>query len=214
MNNPEEKIILIDDSEEILAILSVQLEAEGFTVHTATNVPEAEQLLTSIIPNIIILDYHMPHESGLDFLARIRSKDRDTPVIMLTADTRKEVVIMALRHGANDFHPKPYDFDFLLISIKREIKKRELEMHLRHALTIQQVMLERAKQLEEFSHEIRTATHHILSFAEIAKNIVDAGHCENIKPPLEQIKRAAITIQQLISATEKAAEDNHHGGST
>ncbi|MBF0602597.1 MAG: response regulator [Nitrospirae bacterium] len=210
MKNRKKRIIIIDNDNNVIAAVSAKLKAEGFDIYTATNTPDADRLISSIHPDLIILDYHMPHESGLDFLARFRLQDKNIPVIMLTADTRKEVIIMALRNGVNDFHPKPYDLDFLLISVRREIHKRKMEMQLRQSLAIQQVMHERTTQLEEFSHEIRTAAHHILSFAEIASSIVEAGHCEDIRLPLEQIRKASLSIQELIDATEKASGYGNH----
>ncbi|MEO5329472.1 MAG: response regulator [Magnetococcus sp. THC-1_WYH] len=210
MNYASNKIIIIDDKEDILAAVCRQFKFEGFDVYTATNTPDAERLISCVRPDLVILDYHMPNESGLDFLARLRSEGNDIPVIMLTADTSKEVVIMAMRYGANDFHQKPFDFDFLLISVKREIQRRETEIRLRRSLAMQEIMCERARQLEEFSHQIRTATHHVLSFTEIASNLVGGDLHANIGPPLEQIRKAALTIQELIGATEEAAESGNH----
>jgi DNA-binding NtrC family response regulator len=87
--------------------------------------------------DLVLLDLMMPDRSGMDVLAEVRERDRETPIFMITAYGSVEAAVKALKLGANDYFPKPWDNEKLLIEIDRMISKRWLEhenTHLKRAL--------------------------------------------------------------------------------
>ena len=113
------------------------LTSENYLVDLAENATLGLQRFESGNYDLILLDLMMPDRSGMEVLADIRERDKDTPVFMLTAYGSVEVAVRALKNGANDYFAKPWDNEKLLIEIDRMILKGRLErenIHLKRAL--------------------------------------------------------------------------------
>ncbi len=133
----QRRILVIDDEADIRESLEMLLLAENYTVDLAENATIGFQKFESGNYDLILLDLMMPDRSGLEVLADIRARDLETPVFMLTAYGSVEVAVRALKAKANDYFPKPWDNDKLLIEIDRMISKGNLERentHLKRAL--------------------------------------------------------------------------------
>ena len=131
---PEEKvaiskarILVIDDESEIRESLETLLSLEGYTVDLAQNGAEGERKLASRMYDLVLLDLMMPDKSGMEVLTGIRERDRDTPVFMITAYGSVEAAVRAVKLGANDYFPKPWDNEKLLIEIGRMIGAQRLQ---------------------------------------------------------------------------------------
>jgi len=121
------RILVIDDEADIRESLELLLTTEKYLVELAENATIGLQKFESGTYDIVLLDLMMPDRSGLDVLADIRERDKETPVFMLTAYGSVEVAVRALKAGANDYFSKPWDNDKLLIEIDRMISKGHLE---------------------------------------------------------------------------------------
>ncbi len=121
------RILVIDDEADIRESLETLLDLEGYTVHLADCAMDGLRKLESGIYDLILLDLMMPDRSGLDLLADIRARDIETPVFLITAYGSIDVAVQALKAGANDFIPKPWDNDKLVIEIDRQIAGARLE---------------------------------------------------------------------------------------
>src|SRR5207237_4859948 len=88
---------------------------------------EGLKRLESSAYDLVLLDLMMPDKSGMQVLEEIRTRDRETPVFMITAYGSVEVAVAALKRGANDYFPTPWDNEKLLIEIDHMIAKRRLE---------------------------------------------------------------------------------------
>ena len=109
-------ILIVDDSETNLVLLEAILEDDGFNVKTAYNVKEAEDVLKSTIPQLILLDLLMPNENGFDLLRKLKANTelKNIPTIIVTAFANKENKIIAKDLGAADIIEKPINIpDFL-----------------------------------------------------------------------------------------------------
>ena len=126
------RILVVDDEADIRESLETLLELEGYHVTLAVDAGDATRRLERAGFDLILLDLMMPDRSGMDLLQEIREKDRETPVIMLTAYGSVEVAVKALKHGADDYYSKPWDNDKLLIEIGHLIARRNLEQENRH----------------------------------------------------------------------------------
>jgi DNA-binding NtrC family response regulator len=132
------RILVIDDEEDIRESLETLLSIEGgYDVHLASNAAEGLNKLEHGFYDLVLLDLMMPDRSGMEVLAEVRTRDRETPIFLLTAFGSIEVAVQALKAGANDYFSKPWDNEKLLIEIDRMISKGRLEReneHLRRAL--------------------------------------------------------------------------------
>jgi CheY-like chemotaxis protein len=103
------RILLVDDNEDFLEVLSMDIEDLGFPTVTALSVDEAFQKLGTTHIDIIVSDLHMEGKSGMDFIFELRDKKNLIPFIFLTGAATKTVAVEALRNGAFDLLEKPIE---------------------------------------------------------------------------------------------------------
>jgi len=131
------KVLVVDDELDIREGLEFLLTSEGYTVELAQNGTEGLQKMESRAYDLVLLDLMMPDRSGMEVIQEVRQRDRETPIFMITAYGSLEAAVQALKLGANDYFPKPWDNDKLIIEIDRMIARRRLEYentHLKRAL--------------------------------------------------------------------------------
>src|SRR5438874_11847261 len=121
------RILVIDDEPDIRDSLEALLASENYRVELAPNATEGLKRLEGSAYDLVLLDLMMPDKSGMQVLEEVRTRDRETPIFMITAYGSVEVAVDALKRGANDYFPKPWDNEKLLIEIDRMIAKRRLE---------------------------------------------------------------------------------------
>ncbi|MCX8131841.1 MAG: sigma-54 dependent transcriptional regulator [Clostridia bacterium] len=120
------KILIADDERNMRWILSKNLKEEGFEVIEAVNGEEAFNLFIDREPDMVLLDFRMPVIDGMEALRRIKTINDTIPVIMLTAHGSTDAAVEALKLGALDYLPKPFDIEELKIAIGRALKIEEL----------------------------------------------------------------------------------------
>jgi len=118
-------IALVDDDRNILASVSIALEAEGFRVKTFTDGTEALRALTSTAFDLVILDIKMPRMDGMEVLQRLR-KSSQIPVIFLTSKDDEVDEVLGLRMGADDYIKKPFSQRLLIERIRALLRRGEL----------------------------------------------------------------------------------------
>jgi DNA-binding response OmpR family regulator len=111
------RILIIEDQSKILNLLQEGLEEEGHAVTAAEDGEEGLLLALSENFDLILLDWMLPVRSGLEVCRAIRSADRKTPIIFLTARDTVEDTVRGLEAGANDYIKKPFSFAELLARI-------------------------------------------------------------------------------------------------
>jgi DNA-binding NtrC family response regulator len=121
------RILVIDDEPDIRESLEALLTNENYNVQLASNAAEGLKRLEAAPFDLVLLDLMMPDKSGMQVLEEIRSRDRETPIFLITAYGSIEVAVNALKRGASDYFSKPWDNEKLLIEIDRMISKRRLE---------------------------------------------------------------------------------------
>jgi CheY-like chemotaxis protein len=105
-------ILVVDDSADNVAVLSLDLQQQGYRVVTATNGEEAISVAASTLPNLILMDISMPRLDGLGATRRIREKDtlRNIPVIAVTAFGTEGFQRAAYDVGVSGYLTKPIDY--------------------------------------------------------------------------------------------------------
>ena len=118
-------IVLVDDDRNILASVSIALEAEGFRVKTFTDGTEALRALQTQPVELAVLDIKMPRMDGMELLQRIR-KTSAIPVIFLTSKDDEVDEVLGLRMGADDYIKKPFSQRLLIERIRALLRRGEL----------------------------------------------------------------------------------------
>ena len=116
-------ILVVDDSADNVALLSLDLQQMGYRVVTATNGEEAVSVASAILPNLILMDISMPRLDGLGATRRIREIEplREVPIIALTAFDTEGFKRAAYDVGVSGYLTKPIDFDRMHQLIARQL---------------------------------------------------------------------------------------------
>jgi two-component system response regulator MprA len=125
-NQPQLKVLVVDDEDNIIELIRLGLRYEGFQVEVASDGEQGIALAQRIDPDLVILDVMMPGIDGLEVCRRLRSNPttRDVPVLMLTAKDEVGDRIRGLQTGADDYLTKPFDFYELLERIKAILRRQ------------------------------------------------------------------------------------------
>ena len=124
MKNYKAHILVVDDDDGIRNLVKKFLNEKSFLVNTASSAEEAKKKIAIIKFDLIILDIMMPGKSGLEFLNENKSFI-DTPVILLTAKGEPKERVEGLESGADDYLPKPFEPQELLLRIKNILSKTQ-----------------------------------------------------------------------------------------
>ncbi len=122
MNDFEAHILVVDDDEGIRSLIKQYLNENNFLVTTSNSAENAEEKISIIKFDLIVLDVMMAGKSGLDFIKQNKSKI-DTPIILLTAKGEAENRVEGLEIGADDYLPKPFEPKELILRIKNILNK-------------------------------------------------------------------------------------------
>ena len=121
-----EPLLLVEDKNELRAMLRKALERAGYEVDAAPDGPAAIQKVRARRYLLVITDLKMPGASGLDVLRETKQADPTIPVLLLTAFGSVEEAVTAMKEGAFDFLQKPVDLDHLKLLVQRAARQQEL----------------------------------------------------------------------------------------
>ena len=122
MNDFIAHILVVDDDDGIRSLVKQYLNENNFLVTTANSAENAEEKVSIIRFDLIVLDVMMTGKSGLEFIKKNKSKI-DTPIILLTAKGEAEDRVEGLEIGADDYLPKPFEPKELTLRIKNILNK-------------------------------------------------------------------------------------------
>ena len=120
------KILVVDDEESIRWALRKALEREGYRVVLASDGAEALARATESGIDLVLMDIKMPGSDGFETLTRIKEIRPNLPVIIMTAFGTLQAAVQAMKRGAYDHITKPFDFDELLILVRRAFEVHDL----------------------------------------------------------------------------------------
>jgi two-component system OmpR family response regulator len=119
----EARLLVVEDEEMILELLSGSLRFAGFDVVTAVSGPEALRAVTASRPDLVLLDVMLPDGDGFDVVRRLRSSGPDVPVIFVTARDGVHERVAGLALGADDYVTKPFSLDEVLERIRAVLRR-------------------------------------------------------------------------------------------
>lgn len=120
-----QRILVVDDEEDLREILRFNLEAEGFEVETAASAEEALAGFKFQVSGfgLILLDVMMDKMSGFEMAQRVREAGDNTPIIFLTARDAHDDQLQGFGVGADDYITKPFSFDTVLARVKAVLRR-------------------------------------------------------------------------------------------
>jgi len=118
------KILIVDDEKNIVDIVEYNLKKEGFDTITAHDGEAGLALAISEGPDLLLLDIMMPKLDGFEVCQRIREKNADLPIIMLTARVEEVDKVMGLELGADDYITKPFGVKELVARVKANLRRK------------------------------------------------------------------------------------------
>ncbi len=146
------RCLYVDDEEALLEIAKEFLELEGdISVDTVSSVDTALKLISGTTYDAIISDYQMPEMDGIRFLKRLRSEGKDLPFILFTGRGREEVVIEALKNGADHYIKKGGDpmaqYAELANLVRQTVRRKEAEEAIRYNAIRFRALIENTRDL-------------------------------------------------------------------
>jgi len=126
MTEDNKTVLVVEDEEDILALLHFNLIKAGYRVDCAGHGEEALQLVDKNTPDLILLDLMLPGIDGLEICRRLRNDNatKEIPIIMLTARGEEEDVVRGLELGADDYVTKPFSIKVLLARVQTVLRRR------------------------------------------------------------------------------------------
>ncbi len=110
-------LLVVDDDDRIRSLLKKYLSRQGYRVSTASGAADARNLMKTLTFDMVILDVMMPGEDGFEFTSALR-KSGNIPIILLTAKGEPQSRIEGLKLGADDYMPKPFEPEELVLRIE------------------------------------------------------------------------------------------------
>ena len=116
-------MLIVDDEDSILELLSMSLEFQGFSVHVAKNGTDAVHLARETKPDVVLLDVMLPGMDGFGVLQRLRGNGITAPVLFLTARTSLQDKVFGLTIGADDYVTKPFSVEEVVTRLRAILKR-------------------------------------------------------------------------------------------
>ena len=120
------RVLVVEDEPHIQELIAVNLEHSGYRVVRASSAEQADAAIRAELPDVVVLDWMLPGESGLSFARRLRSAERtrELPILMLTARAMEQDKLSGLEAGADDYLTKPFSPKELAARIKAVLRRR------------------------------------------------------------------------------------------
>ena len=125
----KEKILIVEDEEDILELVTFNLSKEGYQIIGALSGEDAVQKIKSEIVDLVILDLMLPGIDGLEVAKRLQSdpKTKQVPIVMLTAKGEEADIVTGLELGADDYITKPFSPKVLIARVRAVLRRQTKE---------------------------------------------------------------------------------------
>lgn len=184
-----ERVLVVDDAREIRDFVREYVLAPvGFEVITASDGLEGLQLAFSERPDLIIVDFQMPHMSGLEMLRRLQLRMVEIPAILMTAHGSEQVAVEAFRLGVRDYVIKPFQLEEMRDAIDRALRESRLAQE-------RTQLIERLKQNNK---QLKQHTQELNALYSIGKSVTSSLDVETI---LKRVVVAAVYLSEADQAS-------------
>lgn len=199
-------ILLIDDDRNILDTAKDILEDAKYAVTTAGTGKEALEKLDQQAFNVVVADFQLPDATGLELARKVRERNEDTCVILMTGHASLEMAVRAIQEAVYDYLIKPVDPAQLRRTIEKAIEKQRLSLENKQLLedlqktnaAIARLDTLKSKMLKLMSHDLRTPLTSIRGYAELLKSGVKGRLTEAQKQMMDITMQEADHLNGLI----------------
>ena len=207
----ENKILLVDDEQDIREVLNLSLSDLGYHVFEAENGESALRIFKQVRPPIVLTDIKMPNMDGIELLQKVKHENPDTEVIMITGHGDMDLAIKSLKYEATDFIAKPINVEALEIALRRArdriVTRQKLKEYTENLETLVQEKSELQSHLSSLGLMIGSISHGIkglLTGLDGGMYLVDSGFA---KENHEQIKEGWDIVKLMIGRIRKMVVD-------
>ncbi len=146
------RVLVIDDSSQIRDFVTEYiLYPNGYAVDIATDGAKGLAKALTTAPDLILMDYEMPHMSGVEVLRQLREKNKNVPVILMTSHGSEQVAVEVFRLGVQDYITKPFGVEEMVRAVGNALTLTRLQ---REKETLTQRVMEANQQLEQRVYEL------------------------------------------------------------
>ena len=122
----KQRILVVDDEQDILELVEYNLLREGFGIACATNGEDAMRIARTELPDLILLDLMLPGMNGLDITKRLKGdpQTEHIPIVMLTVKNSDTDIVLGLELGADDYITKPFSPRVLVARVRAVLRRK------------------------------------------------------------------------------------------
>jgi signal transduction histidine kinase len=212
------RVLVVDDEKTNRDGLEKVLSSEDFVVACASDGPSALEQVARFDPDIVLTDLGMPGLDGIELCAKLREVDAELPVILMTVHDEPLSILRGLRAGIDDFLAKPLDVELVLLSLRRAIAKRAMQLEQKRLRAHNQLLFEESlatltryeEVLSVVSHDLRNP----LAIINLCGQRLVAQYPEldgNARSTAETILRAVARSNRLVDNLLAEARLRHSG---
>ncbi len=189
MDNPQPKLLIVDDNPKNLQVLGMTLEQHNYRVEFSINGESALEWIKKQVFDLILLDVMMPGMNGLEVCKIIRTNKNydDVPIIFLSAETDKNTILEGFELGAQDYITKPFDSRELLARVKTHL---ELKSHREQLKMTNQILelkvAERTSELKKSNEKLAKSNEELMELDNVKTEFLNIISHE-IRTPLNGI---------------------------
>jgi two-component system response regulator GlrR len=127
-----DRILVVDDDQNVLTVIQMRLEAEGYRVFKATDTKQALKLSENNDIDLAVIDLILKQEDGIELMENLHQANPDVPVIILTAHGSIDSAVQAMKKGALNYLTKPFNYQELLLQINNCLEKSRLSKEVKN----------------------------------------------------------------------------------
>jgi response regulator RpfG family c-di-GMP phosphodiesterase len=186
------KVLLVDDNEEVIDILTDFLTLNGCGIVKASTGSEALGILSNQDIDIVILDVRLPDTNGISLLDKIKVENPTVGVIMITGYHDPNLIVEAMKKGASDFLMKPFEFDKLILVMMRVVRERGLLVEKESILSC----LEDKQKIEMLNRELNKKIEELTTMYHISNKFNTLNILDDVYEKMIQIIGEVLKIRQ------------------
>jgi DNA-binding NtrC family response regulator len=154
MDTPADTVLVVDDDPDICEVLRDRLASLGYRVLTAGSGKQGLEILDHENARLVLLDIEMPGMNGLEVLREVMRREYQATVVMISAYGTIERAVQAMKEGAYDFIPKPFEPDHIALIVAKALERESLKTEVQ---MLSEQLDERHRMVAGQSEQIRRA---------------------------------------------------------
>jgi len=196
-NKQNKRVLVVDDEENILSLLSDVLQEEGYQVDGVPNGFDALEKVKNSPFDVMLVDLKLPKMDGIEILKKVKMVDPKLPVIIMTGNVSLQSAIDSMHHGAYDYITKPFNLEHAIAAVNRGWEKKALETQNQELLDDLKKKISELEILYEVSNAVSYASNYKQLMSSLLSSLRKAVAYDLSACLLVQEKRGRIFIEAV-----------------